>query len=173
MNQSGAPLVGILYPAAWAEYGRKLMEGAEYDILQCGHRRERKPSDQKFLSKRRCPECGGLTPAEPEPIPIVLHCPSCHRQHVDAPEPECGFSATPGSPRTCHLARGHSGRHNVFPTPEERPWNNPPHRSHFCHFCGETWRPADVPTVGVRAVQTRGEKDTWPRLKKGKETPVG
>jgi hypothetical protein len=39
-------------------------------------------------------------------------------------------------------------------------WTNPPHKSHLCHDCGLVWRPADVPTNGVEAVATRGEKDT-------------
>jgi len=40
-------------------------------------------------------------------------------------------------------------------------WDNPPHRSHLCHACGCVWRPADVPTTGVRAVNTCGQADTW------------
>lgn len=63
------------------------------------------------------------------PLPMVLHCPLCHVQHVDEPT---------------------------------EAWENPPHRSHLCHNCGCVWRPADVPTVGVKAVQTRGKADTWP-----------
>ncbi len=39
-------------------------------------------------------------------------------------------------------------------------WTNPPHKSHLCHGCGLVWRPADVPTNGVAAAKTRGEKDT-------------
>lgn len=65
------------------------------------------------------------------PVPMLLLCPSCGEQHIDAPEPENG-------------------------------WTNPPHKSHLCHNCGEVWRPADVPTTGVRALQTRGKADTWP-----------
>lgn len=38
-------------------------------------------------------------------------------------------------------------------------WRNPPHRSHVCQSCGWQWRPADVPTVGVRQIATRGEAD--------------
>lgn len=41
-------------------------------------------------------------------------------------------------------------------------WANPPHRSHLCHNCGCIWRPCDWPTVGVKAVQTRGGADTVP-----------
>jgi len=66
---------------------------------------------------------------EVAPIPMVLHCPSCHAQHIDEPDER---------------------------TPD---WTNPPHRSHLCHSCGTIWRPADVATVGVRAIQTRGKAD--------------
>lgn len=46
-------------------------------------------------------------------------------------------------------------------TPEpDRGWTNPPHRSHLCHSCENVWRPADVPTTGVRAVATSGTADS-------------
>lgn len=41
----------------------------------------------------------------------------------------------------------------------EGDWLNPPHRSHLCASCGHIWRPADYPTEGVEAVQTRGDHD--------------
>ena len=28
--------------------------------------------------------------------------------------------------------------------------------------CGTIWRPADIPTNGVAAITTRGERDNWP-----------
>ena len=68
------------------------------------------------------------------PIDMVLHCPACGLQHIDAPE----------SPTI--TSHGYS-------------WTNPPHRSHLCHGCGHIWRPADVPTNGVQAVKTKGEND--------------
>ncbi len=73
------------------------------------------------------------------PIDMVLHCPACGKQHIDAPD-------TNYDPHYegCMI------------------WENPPHRSHLCHGCGCIWRPADVPTNGVAAVQTRGKADTWP-----------
>lgn len=43
-------------------------------------------------------------------------------------------------------------------TPE---WDNPPHRSHACQKCGCIWRPADVATVGVATITTRGRADNW------------
>lgn len=74
--------------------------------------------------------------ATPEPIPMVLHCPNCGRQHIDAPEE-------------------HWNREFLYS------WENPPHRSHLCHGCNTIWRPADVPTTGVHAVSTKGKADTW------------
>lgn len=69
------------------------------------------------------------------PIAMVLHCPQCHKQHIDGIE-----------------ARD----------TQSMGWDNPPHRSHLCRHCGCVWRPADVPTTGVEAVATRGKNDTWP-----------
>jgi hypothetical protein len=39
-------------------------------------------------------------------------------------------------------------------------WDNPPHRSHLCHGCGHIWRPADVATDGVAAINTFGSADS-------------
>lgn len=74
------------------------------------------------------------------PIDMVLHCPRCGTQHVDAPEP----------------AVEHDMGAVEFPA-----WDNPPHKSHLCHACGCIWRPADVPTNGVAELKTRGTSDTW------------
>lgn len=75
----------------------------------------------------------------PAPIPMVLYCPACGMQHVDATE----------------------SREYTLPgfRPPAPHWDNPPHRSHLCHGCGHIWRPADVPTEGVAAIQTRGQAD--------------
>lgn len=81
------------------------------------------------------------------PIDMVLHCPACGTQHIDAPEPyhapicniSCGMPA-----KGCSCGK----------------WDNPPHKSHLCHGCGHIWRPADVPTNGVRAVMTIGKADS-------------
>jgi len=74
------------------------------------------------------------------PINMVLHCPACGLQHVDMPDDETEALEK--------MARG------------ERPWDNPPHRSHLCHRCGHIWRPADVPTNGVVATKTKGKNDS-------------
>jgi hypothetical protein len=64
------------------------------------------------------------------PIAMILHCPACHTQHLDAPD-----------------AR----------SPE---WTNPPHKSHLCHACGTIWRPCDRATVGVATIESKGAADT-------------
>lgn len=73
------------------------------------------------------------------PIDMILHCPACGLQHIDAPEE---------SDPTTWTAEKYGN------------WTNPPHRSHLCHGCGHIWRPADVPTNGVAAVKTKGEADS-------------
>jgi hypothetical protein len=77
-------------------------------------------------------------PSQPEPpLDMVLHCPKCSFQHIDAPEWEQNTVA---------------GMHQT--------WTNPPHRSHKCRACLHIWRPADVPTNGVRATKTKGREDS-------------
>ncbi|MGB8422243.1 hypothetical protein [Paraburkholderia sp.] len=84
------------------------------------------------------------------PIPMILFCPKCGTQHIDAVE----------------AALVWTGGSAPEPSHEEVTWNNPPHRSHLCHACGAIWRPADVATVGVRYTQTAGERDNWPHIKR-------
>lgn len=69
-------------------------------------------------------------PVTAEPIDMILFCPACGTQHVDAPDER---------------------------TPD---WKNEPHRSHLCHNCGNIWRPADVATNGVAAIKTKGKADS-------------
>lgn len=95
----------------------------------------------KYIPMRKTP-AGNFTLAlythpapETKPIDMVLHCPKCGRQHIDAPEE-------------------HWNRQFLYS------WENPPHRSHLCHGCGHIWRPADVPTNGVQAVKTKGKADS-------------
>lgn len=68
------------------------------------------------------------------PLDMILYCPNCGRQHIDAPD-----ERTPG-------------------------WVNKPHRSHLCHDpeCQCIWRPADFCTNGVESLLTEGQNDTWP-----------
>jgi hypothetical protein len=85
-----------------------------------------------FMPARRRIVYASTVAAPEAPIPMILHCPRCTYQHVDEPD-----ERTEG-------------------------WANPPHRSHLCHWCGHIWRPADVPTEGVKAIQTRGTNDSAP-----------
>lgn len=36
------------------------------------------------------------------PVPMVLHCPKCGVQHIDAPEPENGWDNPPHKSHLCH-----------------------------------------------------------------------
>lgn len=85
--------------------------------------------------------------AAQEPIDMVLHCPKCGLQHIDSVEESDRYRAA-----VCEVAG----------VVESKPkaWENPPHRSHLCHGCGHIWRPADVSTNGVQAVNTKGKKDS-------------
>lgn len=99
----------------------------------------------------RCPHCDGTGDVHDAtgewrgvcvcvaPIDMVLHCPACGAQHIDAAD-----------------------EIDPYPTPEKDAawWGNPPHRSHLCHDCGHVWRPADVATNGVAAVKTKGSADS-------------
>jgi hypothetical protein len=85
--------------------------------------------------------CTTLKDAEAQleqPIPMLLFCPRCGTQHVDAPEPERGWENPPHKSHQCHneACVDGNGRRTV-------------------------WRPADVPTTGVANIQTRGSDDTF------------
>lgn len=144
MNQEPATAA----PAGWREFlARTEWSGEMYDRF----------GDHACI----CPDCGGqqavghgpgcelaamlaAAPAPVAPIDMVLHCPACGLQHVDAPW-------QPGAALTNEQIVG-----------TEPVWDNPPHRSHLCHGCGHRWRPADVPTNGVAAVKTKGKADSPP-----------
>jgi len=96
---------------AVAKYSGKPCEGEPFDRLD------------ELLAAQQAAAPGA-------PIQMILHCPACGVQHIDAPDE-----------RT-------------------QAWDNPPHRSHLCHGCGHIWRPADVATEGVTVIQTRGSKDS-------------
>lgn len=75
------------------------------------------------------------------PIDMILYCPACGTQHIDATE----FEHRTDLAGTLDVA-----------------WTNPPHRSHLCAGCGHIWRPADVPTNGVATIATKGKADSAP-----------
>lgn len=109
-----------------------------------------------------------------EPIDMILHCPNCHEQHIDAPEPDicvCGHQQGHhhtdryGAACWTRVNYGKGGRHcrcDGF----KIAWDNPPHKSHLCHNCKTVWRPSDFATNGVAEIKTRGEKDSWPEVEK-------
>lgn len=107
--------------------------------------------------------------SEQSPIPMILFCPQCYSQHIDAPSEQCEFTLGPsndepfvpaGESLQCQRAKGHEGEHLSGPDPNRFRWMNPPHKSHLCHYCGCRWRPADVETEGVEKIKTAGMLDT-------------
>lgn len=84
-----------------------------------------------------------------KPIPVVINCPECGLQHVDAPAPcslhECTHSGV------CYAsANGQAEKCDR--------WDNPPHRVHKCAGCGCLFEVASVNTVGVGSLVLRVEK---------------
>jgi hypothetical protein len=93
----------------------------------------------KFMSETSGDAYRELAATFETPIPMVLFCPGCGAQHIDEPDEDAG----------------------TYSDGRETKWANPPHRSHLCQYCRCVWRPADVPTIGVQSIKTRGQKD-WP-----------
>ena len=89
-------------------------------------------------------KAAALLQADAAPIDMVLYCPKCHTQHIDAPEPGKLIS---GGPSAGRVRQG---------------WTNPPHKSHLCHGCGHIWRPSDTPTNGVIATASGKDADCAP-----------
>lgn len=99
-----------------------------------------------------------------KPIDMVLFCPACGVQHIDAAKvSEIDFDSMPDAPNLGMVPPEElPERYQALKDWESANWTNPPHRSHLCHGCGHIWRPADVPTNGVQAIKTRGEADSAP-----------
>jgi rubrerythrin len=103
-----------------------------------------------------------LPDAQIEPVDMLLFCPNCGQRHVDEAKPDVC--------ETC------GGEKDDFPRNEGAlictceaftAWLNPLHKSHRCNFCNHVFRPADVPTNGVAALKTKGERDGDPRPQQG------
>lgn len=89
-----------------------------------------------------------------KPIDMVLHCPACGLQHIDKDNTEdLRIEAA-------ETGRDREGDKELDRWLEDNEWTNPPHRSHLCLGCKHIWRPADVPTNGVKAVSTTGKADS-------------
>ncbi len=159
LEAKGAEIAALKSRVGWTKEMGFILEGANADEIaayDCGCT-ETIAAFTKILDGR---DTGAGTSNEPwesvrrtalalradaEPINMVLYCPEpyCGVQHVDAPE-DCEDEGCP------HYGSAHS---------HPDTWVNPPHKSHLCHRCGTIWRPADVPTNGVKAIKTAGKSD--------------
>ena len=81
-------------------------------------------------------------------VDMILFCPACGMQHIDAP----GDLEQPPHPDGPH--------ESCVGT-----WTNPPHRSHLCHGCGHIWRPSDTHTNGVAEIRSKGVNDSTPPIR--------
>lgn len=96
-----------------------------------------------------------------QPINMLLFCPNCGEQHVDEAKPSvCEDCGQPESEhKDCDgcevcMLEGDGSCGHLF-----NPWLNPPHKSHRCSNCNWVWRIADVPTNGVRDIETTCAND--------------
>lgn len=96
--------------------------------------------------------------SQPETVDMVLYCPKCHTQHIDAPE-------VPKNEPFPYTEENGIRTPVLTPARVTPPWTNPPHKSHLCHGCGHIWRPSDTPTNGVERTASGKDADTAPLLR--------
>lgn len=134
-------------------------DGVQHELKPASLRRDGVLAPDGWSDREDLIVVGPFGRLVPEPIDMVLHCPKCGEQHIDAPEPARYATAS----NTESVRKGFEmGGYELNPNR----WDNPPHRSHLCQGCGHIWRPADVPTNGVAAVKTKGKHDDEPLLPK-------
>lgn len=129
------------------------VSGAMYDAMSLALK-----DIEAVLARHSCPAGATMTDwideqltalaATAKPIDMLLLCPACGMQHIDAVETGTTLSR--------------SGLDTLTET-EVVTWSNPPQRTHMCHGCGHQWRPADVATNGVAELKTKGRNDS-PRV---------
>jgi hypothetical protein len=127
-----------------------------------------RPDDELKDARQLETEITELKEIVTAPIDMIIFCPSCHKQHIDRPDPECRKPdhLGPDGDEPCRRSKGHTGQCMCSPMDEDVVrWTNPAHKSHTCRSddggCGIIFRVADVPTNGVKNIQTKGENDTW------------
>lgn len=102
------------------------------------------------LMEKRSEELDPPTPStadsDVKPGELEVTCPDCHAGFLHTPEPIPMLLFCP------QCALQHVDR-------KTETWDNPPHRSHKCHFCGCIWRPSDFATTGIGKLATKGELD--------------
>src|SRR4051812_11300335 len=88
--------------------------------------------DLSYIAQGRKPPNPLLT------IDMLLFCPRCQKQHIDAADTKKKYK------NGCHDSwGGESGGENPAG------WTTPPHATHTCRYCGLLWRPSNANTNGV------------------------
>jgi hypothetical protein len=119
-------------PVAPKDCGRSNEDG---ECLGCG--------EKLALVQSGMRKCAYANPATPgrEPVAMLLYCPRCQMQHVDAADTEEEYTRKLHESAWWELGGEKPAR-----------WTNPPHATHTCKGCGLNWRPSNAPTVGVAAI---------------------
>lgn len=135
----------------------------EYDVVFCNTccqtSIEPEIGDCEGCGKDVCPHCCGITYGWHElcrrecdgevnpildrlafalglqqPVDLLLYCPSCGNQHIDAPDAARGWVNPPHRSHECQFCNGPNGKPFV-------------------------WRPSDRHTNGIAAIKTKGKLD--------------
>jgi hypothetical protein len=85
------------------------------------------------------------------PTPMLLQCPECKQQHIDVPDDSCKNCGNTYRTASHHVTVENSGACCAHP----EKWDNPPHKTHRCKFCGHKWRPFPFPSFGVTEEEIR------------------
>lgn len=95
-----AGLSGLADSGMWHAPDCQRSEGCSE---HCAFARELPERYPAWVASLRKPEPAAAVVADPPaPIPMVLHCPACGLQHVDAAEPERGWTNPPHRSHLCH-----------------------------------------------------------------------
>lgn len=107
--------------------------------------------------------------APDSPIDMVLFCPACGTQHIDAPDMQpCVAGCMMAKDYGLAAMEGHHCSEGCMYMREGSPrWTNPPHKTHECQNprCGHKWRPCATHfTNGVEDVEL-GSSDSRPPMR--------
>lgn len=90
----------------WTATSMKLVTQPDYVIGRCS---------QVWQDTYAKHSCHRFQARVVTPIDVVLFCPACKAQHIDAPEPETGWTNPPHKSHRCHSC-GHIWRAADVPT---------------------------------------------------------
>lgn len=117
---------------------------------------------------------------EAPPLDMVLHCPRCHLQHIDAPEPANGWDNPPHRSHLCHccgciwrpadvptngVASVSRGSGDTWQPGVEQPATEPTDLSSRLHRAIEALRPFSYSVDGRAVVRSKPLPEDWQRAR--------